>query len=148
MLKWLRGKVKAKKTFKERKKLPFEVPEVIPGSPAEVRIHRQLTKLGVPFIREHSFPDLINYKTGKHLRFDFWIPERNLLIEYNGKQHYQYHPDYHSKDPVEAKHQLTQTIVRDCLKKLYAKNKGIKLVILKKADWFKLEDKITQIING
>lgn len=35
---------------------------------------------------ERSFP---NCKHKQHLRFDFYLKEYNLLIEYNGKQHYE-----------------------------------------------------------
>ena len=34
-----------------------------------------------------------NCKYKKRLRFDFYIPKKNLLIEYDGKQHFETHPN-------------------------------------------------------
>ena len=42
----------------------------------------------IPYIREHKFIECFNPKTNKKLPFDFFIPKNNLIIEYQGEQHY------------------------------------------------------------
>ena len=55
-------------------------------SRGEEQIAFLLTDNNVQYIKQATFPDL-KYK--KFLRFDFYLPELNLVIEYNGKQHYE-----------------------------------------------------------
>ena len=43
----------------------------------------------IEFIQEHYFDDFI-YENGHHPRFDFYIPSRNYIIEFDGKQHFTY----------------------------------------------------------
>lgn len=49
----------------------------------EKRIRHYLEKLGILFIRQY----VIRYKENNY-RVDFFIPSKNLIIEYNGAQHY------------------------------------------------------------
>lgn len=49
----------------------------------EKRIRMYLEKKGISFIRQHP----IIYKENKY-KVDFFISSRNLIIEYNGEQHY------------------------------------------------------------
>jgi len=58
--------------------------ENIEPSFAEVKIIQQLRKANVHFVREVSFLALKNPETGALLRYDFYIPEYNMLIEYDG----------------------------------------------------------------
>lgn len=47
-----------------------------------------LTQLKIDFIQEKTYDDLISPK-GSKLRFDFYLPKYNILIEYDGQHHYQ-----------------------------------------------------------
>lgn len=38
--------------------------------------------------REKTFKDLVSPTSGRKLRYDFYIPDLNLIIEFDGKQHY------------------------------------------------------------
>lgn len=40
------------------------------------------------FKEEERFKDCINLKTGYKLIFDFYLPNHNICIEYDGKQHF------------------------------------------------------------
>lgn len=66
------------------------------------------------FFRQKTFEDLKS-KKGKKLKFDYFIPKLNLLIEYNGYQHYVFPNHLHKteKDFLESKE-------RDELKKEYS----------------------------
>ena len=77
----------------------------------EIVIATFLSERGVVFIQEHKFPTCL-YK--RKLLFDFFIPEKNLIIEYHGIQHFQ--PiDYFGG--IES---LTKTQKRDRIKKRWA----------------------------
>lgn len=59
------------------------------------------------------------------LRFDFYLPEHNLCIEYNGIQHYE------SVGYFGGDENLTIVQKRDNIKKDYCINENIKLLIIK-----------------
>lgn len=54
-------------------------------SKGEDNVKRVLDKLGLEYTREKEFEGLMNIRP---LRFDFYIPEYNLLIEYDGEHHF------------------------------------------------------------
>ena len=54
----------------------------------EEKIANILTSNSIDFIREANFPTLINKETGQRLRFDFLLPQYDIIIECNGLQHY------------------------------------------------------------
>lgn len=86
----------------------------------EERIKEFLDNNNVNYIREHRFEDCRGIK--RLLPFDFYIPQFNICIEYQGVQHYQ---------PVDIfggiKAFKTQQ-TNDCLKKQYCESKHIKLI--------------------
>jgi hypothetical protein len=59
-----------------------------PISIGENMIFDWLTKNSLEFQREKMFDDLINPKTGYHLRYDFFVPFNNILIEFDGEHHF------------------------------------------------------------
>lgn len=58
------------------------------------------------------------------LRFDFYIPTKNLLIEYNGIQHYE------SRELFGGERQLHIQRHHDWLKRKYARDHGIRLLTI------------------
>lgn len=58
------------------------------NSKGEEKITQILLKLNIIFYKEYQFIDCINPKTNTKLRFDFYLPDYNCCIEYDGKQHY------------------------------------------------------------
>ena len=56
-------------------------------SKGEFKICKFLQRLDIEFEREKTFSECRSLK-GNLLRFDFFIPEYNLLIEFNGLHHY------------------------------------------------------------
>lgn len=59
------------------------------NSVSEVFIKTILDKRNLSYNTEQAFPDCIGLK-GWKLRFDFYLPEHKMAIEYDGEQHY--HP--------------------------------------------------------
>lgn len=95
-------------------------------SVGESCISRYLASLGLiknaDFFMEQGFDDL---KDRLPLRYDFYLPKENLLIEYNGIQHYEKSPLF--QDTRESfllrKH-------HDWLKRKYAREHSIKLLVI------------------
>lgn len=54
----------------------------------EEKIANILTNNSIDFIREANFSTLVNQETGQRLRFDFLLPQYDIIIECNGLQHY------------------------------------------------------------
>lgn len=57
-------------------------------SKGEDEIEKYLIKNNIEYIREYKFDGCINPKTNKKLPFDFYLPHKKVLIEYQGEQHY------------------------------------------------------------
>lgn len=57
-------------------------------SHGEKEISKILNLLNINFVSQKKFKECLNEKTGRALKFDFYIPSKNLLIEYDGEQHF------------------------------------------------------------
>jgi very-short-patch-repair endonuclease len=112
-------------------------------SKGESKISSYLDKNNIKYIREYKI-------NGYKYRYDFYLPDLNILIEYDGMQHFK---------PVEAwggKKHLKDTIERDSIKTNLAVELNINLIRIpytkyKDLDYF-LDNKIDSIykykING
>jgi len=74
----------------------------------------------IKYEKEKTFSELKNPLTGRLLRYDFYLPEYNLLIEVDGAQHYQ--------EVAIFAGSLSQTQDRDLIKDTFAIKNGIKLI--------------------
>jgi very-short-patch-repair endonuclease len=92
----------------------------------------------IEFKSEFKFDDC-KYKS--HLKFDFYIPSKNLCIEFNGIQHYK---------PIEffgGESYFKEMKVRDNIKVSFCKSNGINLLIIKYTkDRNKIEDLISSCL--
>lgn len=75
-------------------------------------------------IRQHSFKDCV-YK--RKLRFDFYLPELNVCVEYDGEQHYRPVPFWGSENK-KANNEFEKNKTRDEIKNKYCKEKNIPLI--------------------
>jgi len=100
-------------------------------SRGEKRIMNFLRGLKIPFSYEHKFNDLIDKK---HLRFDFYLEEHNLCIEYDGRQHFKAH-DFSGKDQESADKKFIITQKHDKMKNAYCENNSIKLFRIPYTDY-------------
>lgn len=94
-------------------------------SKAEVKIKTWLDSNHIPFVAQKIFSDCKNPITNHPFKFDFYIPSRNLLIEYDGEQHFHPIPMGKYKVTVDA---VNQTKRRDRIKTKYARSHGIRLI--------------------
>lgn len=88
-------------------------------SKGENLISNYLDNNQIKYIPQYTFDDLV-YKS--KLKFDFFLPDFNILIEYQGKQHYEI---------VEAwggEVGLKERQIKDQMKKDYCKNNNFRLI--------------------
>ena len=85
----------------------------------EIRIKNYLEKTNINYIREKTFEDCSN---NKKLRFDFYLPEKNIIVEYDGKHHYK---------PIDwfgGEYTLNKMIISDNIKNEYCSKNNIRLI--------------------
>ena len=92
------------------------------SSKGETSISNYLKKNNYKFHIQFKFKDC---KNKKPLPFDFWIPELNLLIEYQGIQHFEQCGFGSSNDKVKM---LSNVIKRDNIKRNYCINNNINFI--------------------
>jgi hypothetical protein len=86
----------------------------------------------------YEFQYRVRYKD-QLLIFDFYVPSKRILIEYNGEQHYKKHHFFHKSNQ-----RYTEMKYRDSLKKQYARAQEHNLHVIK---YDKFND-ITEIIRA
>ena len=100
-------------------------------SKGEHKIAQLLMQLQVPFITQKRFDSCIFPKTNRQLVFDFYLPELNILIEYDGEQHFQkVKNDFFNYEELQK---------RDNFKNEWCKKEGIKLIRIPYTDFEKLD---------
>ena len=107
-------------------------------SKGEHQIHHILTNMNIQFIHEKYF-DTCKYV--RKLPFDFYIPEHNCCIEYDGEQHFK--PIQHFGG--EHKYKLTQH--RDNIKTKYCIDNNIDLLRISYTDINNIKTIIHQHFN-
>ena len=81
-----------------------------------------LERNNIEFETEKTFPNLVYTH---HLKYDFYIPSYNTLIEYNGELHYKYSPRFHK-----TQEKFKEVQLKDKMKADFAKSHGIELVTI------------------
>lgn len=76
-----------------------------------------LTKRSITFEKQKTFKQCINPETGKRLRFDFFLPDYNTLIEIDGIQHFT--PVTFSNN-INPQEEFVKTQYRDWIKNTFA----------------------------
>lgn len=84
----------------------------------ENKIYDILTENNISFVKEKRFPDCKNIK---HLRFDFYLQEKNICIEYDGRQHF-------CNSSWGGDEELQKRIINDQIKNQYCKDNNIRLI--------------------
>lgn len=85
----------------------------------ELKIKKFLESNNINFIQQHKFKDC---KNKRPLPFDFYIPEYNAVIEFDGMQHYR----KSTRDTKNENLKIRQ--IRDNIKNKYCKNNQIPLL--------------------
>ena len=91
-------------------------------SKGEKHIEKMLNKKNIEFIRQKTFGLCKNKNI---LRFDFYLPNNNILIEYDGEQHFKSIEYWGGDKEFEIRQK------NDSIKNLFAVNRGINLIRIK-----------------
>lgn len=105
-----------------------ECPNCKRTSKGERSISSILEKLKFSFIKQYRFKNCFDKGV---LPFDFYIPEFNMCIEYQGEQHYRPVSIFGGEDSFKSQ------VKRDKIKKKYCKSNNIELLII---PYWKIED--------
>ena len=104
----------------------------------EIFIQKYLISNNVSFVPQKIFSDCLNKNNTHHLYFDFYLPDFNTIVEYDGKQHY---------EPVKiwgGEERFKKQQENDEIKNKYCEEHNIKII---RIPYTKKEEEIIQIIN-
>lgn len=105
-------------------------------SKGEIKIEKWLKANNIEFLVEETFEDCKNVNV---LPFDFYLPENNTLIEYQGEQHTNLIPYFHKTEEHFEDQQK-----RDKIKKEYAVDNGYTFIEIHYHEF----DNIEKILEG
>lgn len=101
-------------------------------SKGEQKISNILQNLNLSFDKQRRFDGCINPRTGYSLKFDFYLPNYNCCIEYDGQQHF--------FETSLCSDSLKERQKRDEIKNQYCKDNDIKLIRIPYWDYDKLNE--------
>jgi hypothetical protein len=104
-------------------------------SQGEKRIEKFLKDHNIFFISQKIFKDLKGIRGG-YLKFDFYVPEKNLCIEYDGEQH----------TDIKSKYWSETMVQNDTIKDLYCIKNKIKLLRISYLDKERIESIISSTL--
>jgi len=133
----LRPMIKLGKKLIDQNSNPLVQPQILRGmnlSYGASKIREWLIGKKINFVLEKTFPDC---KIKKLLRFDFFLPDLNLAIEYDGRQHFEKVSKFGGAE------KLKETQLRDKIKNNYCKDNNIYLSRIS----FSVENKIDEIME-
>jgi len=106
-------------------------------SKGEKRIKKWLDNNEIYFISNKEFPNLLGLGNGS-LSYDFYLPDYNLLIEYQGMQHEKYCRGFHK-----SKKDFEKQLEHDRRKREYSIQNNIELLEI----WYWDLNNIKEILN-
>lgn len=104
-------------------------------SKGEQKIEQWLLNNGYSFDIEHSF----KWQSNTMRRYDFFVPDYNLIIEYNGEQHYL--ENKYFKTPLEEQQKI------DKIKRLEAQENGYNYLVIGYFDFEKIDTILSNWFN-
>lgn len=110
-------------------------------SHGEKRIENYLNEHKITFIQQMKYKELVGLKNGQ-LSYDFYLPEYNLLIEFQGEQH------EHVKSYFGGIKNFEKQQEHDRRKREYAKQNNINLLEIWYYDIDNIDEILTKTINN
>ena len=108
-------------------------------SSGELRVKKALEAMEIKFVREYT-PEKLQ---AKKLRYDFYLPDYDLYIEYDGRQHFR-PVRFGGMSTEQAKENLHKCQRNDSIKDNFAKDK---LLRIKYTEFGKIPQLITEFIT-
>lgn len=114
-------------------------------SKGEKEIIKWLEDNQISYVSQKKFEDLIGVG-GRCLPYDFFIPNANLLIEYQGKQHYEENKHFSSSN-MDSKQSFEVRKEHDNRKRRYAKENGYDLLEIPYTDFKNINIILSNVIT-
>lgn len=112
-------------------------------SKGEVRIRRFLDSHKTIYISQKTFDDCV-YE--QKLKFDFYLPDYNTIIEYDGEQHFM-PVDFANKGIEWATNSYNKNLQRDEIKNKYCKDNNIRLIRIPYYEYDNIESTLTSELS-
>ena len=106
------------------------------NSRGETKVMNVLISFGVGFIQEYKFDGC---KLKMKLPFDFYLPDYNTCVEFDGDQHYRPYERFGGEAAFEKQK------IRDNIKNEYCKNNNIRLIRIRRGD--NIEEIIKELLS-
>lgn len=122
----------------------FQCPECA-SSQGELKISRFLVSNNIDYIPQKTFDDLVGIRSGL-LSYDFYLPEYNVLVEFQGQQHEE--PvsfNGESEEVAQERFEIQQE--HDRRKRQYAANNNINLLEIWYYDFDNIENILTETLD-
>lgn len=113
------------------------------SSHGERIISEILTKNGIKYETQKTFEGCLSVAK---LKFDFYIPICNVVIEYDGQQHF-FPVDFAGRGKEWAEQKFKDIQNRDKIKDDYCKRENIKLIRIPYNDYGKIDDYLAPVIQ-
>lgn len=111
-------------------------------SKGEENIKNLLNKYQIKFEEQKKFDFMISPNSGRKFVFDFYLPDYNLLIEFDGEQHFK---PYRWKDKQRALEKFEKIQLNDNMKNELTKKYNISLLRIKYNE--NIEEKLILCLN-
>jgi len=115
-------------------------------SHGERLIQKILDSHGVWYEREKRFDGLCGATPNSRLRYDFYLPDHNLLIEYDGEHHFMSVNVKGRMTKSQAQNNHHRTILNDQKKDLYAATHNIRLLRVPYTDQSNIDKIISEVL--
>lgn len=112
------------------------------ASKGEMSIKEILEKYNINYVPQKIFDDL---KDIRHLKFDFYLPDFNTAIEYDGEFHY--YTINNCKNIEQAENNHSNLVKHDNMKNEYCSSNGINLIRIPYWDYDRIEEIIVSILG-
>jgi len=116
------------------------------SSHGEREVRKVLEKNYIVFKEQKTFDDCVNKKTNRKLPFDFYLPNYNVCIEFDGIQHVKM-KSFGEKKEDKRNGNFLKTKNNDKIKNNYCKNKEINLLRIKHFEIKYVEGIISKFLN-
>ena len=107
-------------------------------SRGELKIKTILDKHNISYRYQHKFKDCKFYR---YLPFDFYLPQYNCCVEFDGEQHYKIINKFGGFNS------FVNTKIRDTVKNIYCKDNDIKLIRISYWEYDNIEEILVKQLN-
>lgn len=119
------------------------------ASKGERKVYKTLVDLGiVNFVCEKTFDDLIAPDSRLPLKYDFYLPDQHVLIEYDGQQHFKKVNFNNQLTEKEMETRLARAKLLDELKNAYAAERGYNLIRIPFWEYKNIRQLLTEALRS